>query len=68
LQAKRSSRLGGVLSLCLRLRGGQLAYKLSRRSSLACLSLELLLELQLRKRIDSALALNILRRAWVLRA
>jgi hypothetical protein len=68
LQAKRSSKLGGVLSLYLGLRGGQLACKLSRRSSLACLSLKSLLELQLRKGINSTFTLNILKRAWILGA
>ena len=62
LQARRSSGLGGVLSLCLGLRGGQLACKLGRRSGPACLSLESLPELQPGKGMDGALALDMLGR------
>jgi hypothetical protein len=62
LQARRSSKPRGVLGLCLGLRGGQLAYKLGKRSSLACLALESLLELQPGKGISGALALGMLGR------
>ena len=62
LRSKRSSRPGGVLGLCLGLRGGQLACMLGRRSGPACLALESLLGLQPGTGMDGALFLGMLRR------